>query len=697
MKKNLLVLTVNLFLNIFFVSVPLISYCEEKTEEKLADQIKLHSLFTSNMVIQRDRKIEIYGTATPAGSTLTIEFVEQKETIKVDDNGKWSASFAPMPAGGPYKITLKGKDSIVLENIMIGDVWLCSGQSNMNWALQRFKNYEQEIANSNNPMLRLFNVPHKGSIIEEEDISAEESSGWQVCNPNSSANFSAVGYFFGKELQKDLSIPIGLINSAYSGTAAELWTSIEALRSLPEFEATATTYLGSIKRYPLLLQEYQKQLKEWEALKNNPENFHKDSGNEGEPLGWAKKDFDDSDWDFMPLPFYVEEMPALRNFDGAIWFRQYISIPESLAGKELLLSLGPIADFDETYFNGKKIGQTGIETENTADFPRKYTVPAELVQPGEALIAVRVFNRGDKGGIHGSANDIYVSEKNGSSKIPLANSWKYKIEKQYQPKKIELPPKPEEPIAPDKQKSPCILFNAMIKPLTKFPIKGVIWYQGESNADNGYAYRKLLPALIADWRKNWQIGDFPFLIVQLANFMQEKAQPEESAWAELREAQYLTATKVPQCGIVCAIDIGEADNIHPQNKQEVGRRLALAALKTVYGKEDIKALSPAYESHIIKDNKVIIKFKDVGTGLIAKNDKPLSGFTIAGEDKKFKNAKAEIISENEVAVWNEEVPEPKAVRYAWANNPQSANLYNKEGLPAFPFRTDDWDGITKRK
>ncbi|MEM4248640.1 MAG: sialate O-acetylesterase, partial [Candidatus Nanoarchaeia archaeon] len=682
---------------IFFVSVPLILHSEEKTEEKLADQIKLHSLFTSNMVIQRDRKIEIFGTASPAGSTLTIEFAEQKETVKVNDNGKWSAAFAPMPAGGPYKINLKGKDSIALENIMIGDVWLCSGQSNMEWSLQKCKIYEQEIANSNNPMLRLFNVPHKGSIIEEEDISPEENSGWQVCNPDSSANFSAVGYFFGKDLQKDLNIPIGLINSAYSGTAAEMWTSIEALRSLPEFETTATAYLESIKRYPLLLREYQKELKAWEALKNNPENFHKDSGNEGEALGWTKNDFNDSSWDIIPLPFHVEEIHNLKNFDGAIWFRKYISLPEALAGKELVLSLGPIADFDETYFNGKKIGQTGIETENFADFPRKYIVPAELVMPGKALIAIRVFNRGGRGGIHGTIDDLYLSEKNGSSKITLGGNWKYKIEKQYEPKKIDLPPKPEEPIAPEKQNSPSVLFNAMIKPLTRFPIKGVIWYQGESNASDAYAYRKLLPAMITDWRKNWQIGDFPFLIVQLANFMREKAQPEESAWAELREAQYLTAIKVPNCGIVCAIDIGEADNIHPQNKQEVGRRLALTALKIVYGKEDIQALSPAYESHIIKDNKVIIKFKDFGTGLIAKNNKPLSGFTIAGEDRKFKNAKAEIISENEVAVWNEEVPEPKAVRYAWANNPQSANLYNKEGLPAFPFRTDDWEGITERK
>ncbi len=624
--------------------------------------VRLPHIINNNMVLQRNVKIPIWGWANK-GEKIKIAFAGKKYSTVGNENGKWLLYMDPMSEGGPYELSIVATNKIVLKNILIGEVWVCSGQSNMEWPVSSVNHAEEEIATANFPNIRLYSVPKKISALPKEDT---ESGEWQICSPASIPGFSAVGYFFGRNLHLNLNVPIGLINSSWGGTILETWASMEAVSAIPDFQEA----LSDLRKADLSAMEVnlEKQMIDW--------NKKIESNDFGRTNKWEDNDLDDTGWKSMKLP-QTWETDGL-NMDGVVWFRKEITLDSAEVKGGISINLGPIDDSDQSYCNGKKIG----ETENLYSKKRVYRADAEVLKTGRNVIAVRVIDTGGGGGIWGDSADLnYVSVK---GKTSLAGSWKYAIG-------IDPGPNPNSQVGPNAY--PTLLFNGMIKPLIPYAIQGAIWYQGESNASRATQYQIIFPMLINDWRKQWENPDLSFLFVQLANYMPAKSEPGNSEWAELRDAQLKTLS-VNKTGMAVIIDRGEASDIHPRNKQDVGYRLSLAARKVTYN-QDLVYSGPSYESYSIDGNKIILKFRNIGSGLVA-NEKYgyLKGFSIAGEDKKFVWAKA-LIDGDKVIVWSDDVSNPLSVRYAWADNPDDANFYNKEGLPASPFRTDDWEGITK--
>lgn len=642
----------NGFLIIFFTHLSFVARAE----------IKLPNVFSSNMVLQRDIPIKIWGWAEKK-EKITIIFHGDTTSFKADKKGKWSAELKALPAGGPFEMIIQGENEIKLSNILMGDVWICSGQSNMEWPISATNNAEEEIANSTYPRIRLFTVQKKTSTKPLEDC---ESEGWMVCGPETVPAFSAVGYFFGRKLNQDLDVPIGLLHTSWGGTNVETWTSAQSIEKIEGFE-------GVVKELEEFDEESMvaKQREKIEAITGPLPD--EDQGMEGDKALWASEKTNYSSWKEMEIP-QLWESAGLVNLDGIIWFQKEFDLERVDLLGEIEIYLGPIDDSDITFLNGKEIGRT-IQKYNEL---RIYKPAKENLKVGKNILVVRVEDTGGGGGIYGSADDMYVKLKN--KKIALSGTWKYKIGRG------------DFTVGVGPNSMPALLYNAMINPIISFGIKGAIWYQGESNAGRAYQYRTTFPNMISNWRESWNLGDFPFLFVQLANFMEPDKQPVESAWAELREAQNMTLS-LPNTGMATIIDIGEADDIHPKNKQDVGRRLALSALKVAYGQEVVHS-GPTYKKMNIEGNKVTISFENLGSGMYLKNKYGyVNGFTVAGKDKVFHWAQAEI-SGDKIIVTCKEVSNPVAVRYGWANNPDDLNLYNLEGLPAVPFRTDDWPGVT---
>jgi sialate O-acetylesterase len=500
------------------------------TSPSLAE-VKLHPVFADHMVLQQNKDLSVYGTAAP-DEKVEVTFQDKTASGTADKNGDWKVAIGQFKAGGPFEMTVKGTNTITLKDVLVGEVWVCSGQSNMEFPLASANNAQQEIAAADYPQIRLLFVNKAISPSPQREFVGH----WDVCTPKTVPWFSAVGYFFGRDLHKALKVPVGLIHTNWGGTLAEAWTSVDGLKDpvLANYRQRAEDLT---KRAPQLMEDY----------------------------------------------FKAVDAYKVR--------------------------------FQKSMAEGN-----GIPTE----FPQ---VNGDLLSNG----------------------------------------------------------------------MPCSLYNGMISPLVGFPVAGATWYQGEANADRAKEYQTLLPAMIQDWRTHWQDPKMTFLIVQLANFMQPNAQPEDTGWARLREAQTMTATKVAKAGQALAIDIGDAADIHPRNKQDVGHRLALAALAIEYGK-DIEFAGPMYKSMKVDGDKAVLEFTHVGGGLVAKTtdvkdaplaDSQLKRFEVAGEDKKFHWATAKIDGDK-IVVSSPDVPHPVAVRYAWANNPTGCNLYNKADLPAVPFRTDDW-------
>ncbi|WP_035611429.1 sialate O-acetylesterase [Haloferula sp. BvORR071] len=623
----------------------------------------LSPVFTDNMVLQRDQQDAVWGW-TQAGSTVKVSIAGKTAEAKAGADGKWLATLPALPAGGPYTLSVEGPESVTLKDVLVGDVWICSGQSNMEWVLSNSNNAQTEIAEANFPQIRHLLIPHVTSADPKASFS---SDGWQVCSPKTAGSFTAVGYFFGRELHKELGVPIGLLHTSWGGTIAEAWTSKEALTPLQDFNQAMEDLERQSKSSSgeAALQE------EWYA-KNDPD-----------AKKWSAAEFADSSWPEMtqPAAWSGSNVAELANFDGVAWFRRSVDIPAAAAGKEAVLNLGPIDDEDTAWVNGRQVGATDGFMKG-----RSYKIPAGVLKAGANSIAVRVLDINGNGGFTGSPDSMKLT-MDGQSPVSLAGAWHYKTSADLQkvpafPKRMGQNPN-----------IPTVLYNSMISPLLPFGIKGAIWYQGESNASRAAQYRTLLPAMIGDWRKRFGQGDFPFYIVQLANFTKILPEPGESEWAELREAQSLTAKKVPHSGIATIIDIGEANDIHPRNKQDVGKRLALQALAKTYGKQ-VVAAGPEFKEAKVEGSAMRLSFDSIGGGLVAKSGE-LASFAIAGEDKKFVWADAKIDG-NTVVVSSPQVSAPVAVRYAWASNPV-ATLFNKEGLPAEPFRTDNWPGITEGK
>lgn len=620
--------------------------------------VKLPRIFSSNMVLQQGIEIPVWGWANP-GERVTVSLGKSTASVRTGRDGKWKVKLPGSSYGGPYTMTVSGRNTIVFENVMIGEVWIASGQSNMEWQLSQSKNAAEEIAGASYPEIRLFQVPRAVAQVPQEDISSGE---WRVCSPETAAGFSAVAYFFGRDLHKTRNVPIGLIQSAWGGTVAETWISPETIENDPDF-AEPLKRLRSMD-----MEDYQQeQLQRLKQLFGG-EIPKEDKGfNNGKPV-WSAIDLDDGDWKTLVVPKYWEEQ-GYAQIDGIGWYRKEILLTEEQSNSNVTLHLGKIDDSDITWINGIEIGKT----EGLYDKDRIYTIDAKHLRPGKNMLVVRVNDTGGNGGIWGDPENQFLAI--GSEKVDISGDWKFRIARATL-SSVNIGP----------NSYPTLLFNGMISPVVPYAIRGAIWYQGESNAGRARQYQQIFPALIRDWRKHWGQGDYPFLYVSLANYMQPEEIPGESNWAELREAQTMTLS-LPNTGMALAIDIGEANDIHPRNKQDVGLRLALNARKIAYGM-DVVHSGPIFESAAYHNGKAVITFSQTGSGLTARDRYGyVKGFAVAGNDGKFHWAKAAIISHNQVEVWSDQVSQPAAVRYGWADNPDDINLYNREGLPANPFRT----------
>ena len=638
-----------------------------------AAKFEVSTIFGDSMVLQRDLPLPVWGWAQP-GTEVSVTLGGNTATAKAGEDGRWLAKLPAMPAGGPHELVIKGPETLTLKDVLIGDVWVCSGQSNMQWSVQNSKNRDEEIAAANYPQLRQFDLQRATSPEPQARLSGK----WTVATPENVGPWTAVGYFFGRDLQKAVNVPIGLINTSWGGTRVEAWTSYEQLEKFADFESDLKRHRDGIANLEANRAKYAQEKAVYDQGRKELAALEKDTDNQAR---LSAADFDDSAWGELDAPRNWDEQ-GYKDVFGEGWYRKTVEIPAAWAGKDLEFGVGQVDEIDTSYFNGVKVGGMGsVEpfNPNSWNRDRVYPVPAALVKEGKAVVAVRVVNLVGQGGLwHGEPEDMFLRLAGDKAQsLPLAGKWRFDFT-------FRLPRKPGDPI---NQNSPAALFNAMINPIIGFPIKGAIWYQGESNASNGYVYRDRFAGMITDWRTRWGQGDFPFLWVQLANFQQPKDKPVADSWAVVRESQDKVLA-LPNTATALAIDVGEAADIHPRDKQTVGARLALGARAVAYGEKDLVYSGPQYKTAEFKDGKAILSFDHIGGGLIAKGG-DLKRFAVAGEDQKWVWAQA-VIEGDKVVVSSPDVAAPVAVRYAYETNPEGANLYNADGLPALPFRTDDW-------
>ena len=625
------------------------------------------------MVLQRDAPLPIWGWAAP-GEAVQVTFRGKTYAAKTGGAaGKWTLTLPATPAGGPYELRVKGSNELVVKDILVGDVWLASGQSNMEWPVRDANNAAAEIAAANYPTIRRIDVPNEAALTPQTDFGG---AGWQLCSPATVGEFSAVAYYFARDLhRRDPKVPIGLITAEWGGTPAEAWTSAEALRTQPDFTdrvAAVAAMKGSISDQQA---DYAARIKAWQASPAGQDQGWKNS--------WADPRFTAAGWRSMVLPGYWEsQADDLRDFDGIVWLRREFTLTAAEAGQPAQLGLARIDDSDSTWVNGVVVGGTH------GYYPKRvYTVPAGVLKAGRNVVTVRVVDDGGGGGIWGAGADMYL--QTATRRLPLEGPWQYHVA--YDPATQPANPFPGGP-----QMLPTALYNGLIAPLIPYALKGIIWYQGETNAPRAEQYRTLFPNLIRDWRARWQQPKLPFLFVQIAGYQPNGNVPVESTFSELREAQQ-QALALPATGMATAIDIGDSTDIHPRNKQEVGRRLALQARRVAYGESAVVASGPVFNNMTISGDTVRLTFQNPRGDLVLKDASGpyLKGFAIAGADHKFVWAQGELQG-NTIVLYSPAVPAPVAVRYAWGNMP-FINLYNKEGLPAPPFRTDTWPGLTAGK
>lgn len=617
-------------------------------------QLRLPAFFGDHMVLQRDMPVKVWGEAAP-GKRVTVELAGKKASAKADKTGHWSVSLPALQAGGPYTMVVKsGKECIAFEDVLMGEVWLCSGQSNMEWRLRDVRNADQEVAEANYPMMRSFNVAQAMEYLPQNDLKGM----WQVCSSATAHDFSAVGYFFARNVHVETGVPVGFINSSWGGTDIETWMSLESISRFPQYnEQLSLLQSDGIEAFIANSQEQYRAFEQ--ALREDV----------GEKEQWYLPTMDRSGWPThkAPLEWCNDELGSL---DGVVWMTYKFTLPQELLGKDAILSLACVDDSDKTWINGTFIGET-----HGYNVVRTYIVPAEVLAQ-ENEIVVKVTDGGSGGGIWGNASDLYIMID--GRRISLCGEWSYQVSVSNAEYNFTH-------VGPNS--FPSLLFNGMIHPMIGLGMRGVIWYQGCNNTNRANQYYDLFPAMINDWRARWGY-EFPFYWVQLANFMQPVETPVESDWARLRDAQTATLS-LPHTGQAVIIDLGEAHDIHPRNKQDVGARLARHALHNDYGMEHIYHLSPMCKQVTQENNKLIVTFDNVAEGLeVSGRYGYLCGFAVAGEDGVFHYAKALLIDKDKVAVWCDEVEKPLKVRYAWADNPDDANLYNSEGLATTPFEAE---------
>jgi sialate O-acetylesterase len=627
----------------------------------LAD-FRLASIFADDMILQRNQPIAVWGWAD-AGELISIGFNGKKATASVQKNGYWKAQLPAQNAGGPFVLTASTKSgTITIKNILVGEVWLCSGQSNMEWAVRDVFNAAAEINAANYPMIRQVLIPKTIAEQPLKDITGKLS--WTKAIPAEVAGFTGVGYFFAVELYKKLGVPIGLINSSWGGTDVETWTSRTAFEGSAEFQTM-------IARVPKLNLDSLNKVAA-EKLNNRLQQLQHGLPDAGEIAKFSEPDFQDDGWPLLKVPALWESQ-QLPGFDGVLWMRKTIEIPESWVGRQTMLQLGYIDDNEETYLNGVAVGKTDGHNKL-----RQYVI--NNIKPGKNTIAVKITDTGGGGGCYGDANEIYL--QSGTDTIFLAGNWRFQVVT------VGIAMAGTGP-----NDYPTLLYNGMIEPLMPYTIKGVIWYQGENNASRASQYSIAFPLMIKDWRSHWGLGDFPFYFVQLASFNAANGNSEKgSSWAELREAQSATL-RLPNTGMAVTTDIGTSNDIHPRNKQDVGKRLAAQALRHTY-QQNIIAEGPVYDHMVVQGQNIAIYFKKSAAGLQLKTgDAKLKGFEIAGADKIFMPAEA-ILQGDHLVVRQAKITKPVAVRYGWMDDAGSINLFNKALFPASPFRTDQWPGIT---
>ena len=614
--------------------------------------VRLPQLISNRMVLQRDTELVIWGWADP-GEKVTVRLSGKHYDAVTDSAGKWSVAIPPQPFGGPYVLEV---NEIIIRDVLIGDVWLCSGQSNQETPVTRLLDRFPEINVSNNHLIRHFKTPSL-THVEGEEADIPVGGVWYSANAVDVMNWTALAYFFAQEAYAAYGVPVGIINSSVGGTAIEGWISQENLKAFPQY-TTPLAIMDSIRR----------------AMTANRDIMPTPTQPTDQGAGvWSAGNVDDADWQTMTIPgLWVDRG---LNVSGTVWFRKTFDIPASMDGKHARLVLGRIVDRDSTYINGTFVGTVSYQYP-----PRKYDIPAGVLRAGKNTIAVKIIDNTGQGGF---VEDKIYKIIGDEAEIDLTGEWKYKVGAEFIRPASSGSNNLNRPL-PSRGSG---YYNAMIAPITNYKVKGVIWYQGEANTGYPENYAPLLEALITNWRRVWLMPDMPFLLVQLPNYMKVKPQPAESDWAKLREAQLKAALSIPNTALAVTYDVGEWNDIHPLNKKDVAHRVFLGARKHAYGEKNSVSSGPLFKEMTIEGNKIILSFTETGSGLAS--DGPLKHFAIAGANKKFVWADAEI-SGNQVIVTSKSVKKPVAVRYAWADNPEGANLRNREGLLASPFRTDNW-------
>lgn len=623
--------------------------------------LRLPRFFADHMVLQRDARVPVWGWAA-RGATVSVTLATHSVRARADTLGAWTASLPAMRAGGPYDISVESNGTrVAIRDVLVGDVWVASGQSNMEFTVSVAKDAAKEIAAANNPQIRHFKVPNSWAESLADDV---VGGSWEVADPQHVGQFSAVAYYFARDLHASIGVPIGILNATWGGSNIETWISRTG-RGMSEREFAAVMDAEH---------SYNRRLRDslTARLGTLPTT---DGGLVAGRALWADPALDESAWTPIQVPAYWEHA-GYEGMDGVAWYRTSFALSGDEASRGARLSLGPIDDDDITWVNGVAVGRTQGYL-----MQRVYALPPAALREGRNVLAIRVSDGGGGGGINGDPTQVYLDVV--GVRRPLAGTWKFRVG--------------QVAMQPDGQhinKIPTILYNQMLHPLQRVPVKGVIWYQGESNANNGQQaaeYRPLFEKLITSWRREWSGADstFPFLWAQLPNYGRpDSTPPAHAAWPTQRESMS-AALNLPNTGQAITIDVGEADNLHPLDKQDVGRRLALVARKVAYG-QSVVASGPTYRRHAVRDGRMYIEFANLGGGLVSRApDGAVGGFAIAGTDRKLVWAQARIEGDR-VVVWSDQVRDPIAARYAWSNSPAMATLYNRAGLPAAPFRTDAW-------
>jgi len=626
----------------------------------LLSMLNLSPLFGNDAVLQCEQPLPVWGTAQP-NAPVVVRLADHSAATTSDATGAWRVRLPALPPGGPYTLSVKSGDaSLDHSGIMLGEVWLCSGQSNMEWTLGMVQGGDLDAASASDPLLRCFTVQRAHALTPATTLQGR----WRSADPVAARDFSATAYGFARRIRAETGRAVGIVVAAFGGTAISAWMPSARWENRSDYAGMREEW-ARIAAAPT-------------PMKLNPHPFQPPAANAAD---WEATAFDDRGWSTLKVPGFWQDQGWKLN--GAVWYRHTVELPERWRGQTLLLEFGACDDFDDTFVNGRRVGGIGPELTTAYNTRRAYPIPAALTDGGRLTIAVRVFDQWGNGGIIKRALLQRADDQNDS--VSLAGMWKAKVE-------LELPFRlpPAGTACP-----PTTLYNGMIHPLAGLGLRGMLWYQGESDAPRAALYPLLLADLISAWREAWDNPQLPFGIVQLANYFVPQPRPVDSEWAEVRQAQLTVAQSTPHTGLAVAIDLGEPDNLHPPRKGAVGERLARWALARVYQQPAEAWSSPLPAKSWVEDGAVYVRFEHAGRGLRARDGAALQGFQIAGADRAWRWAEAAIIAPDRVCVRANGLASPAAVRYAWQDNPL-CTLENSAGLPASPFRTDDWPLTTAR-